>query len=81
MSGLNYKDQLMAEIYRQERMREAETERLVRYTVPQGPKRSKLLSTSLNWLGGQFIAWGTRLQEKQHPLDRQPGNIKLSYYR
>ena len=64
MAGLNYKDELVAEIYRKERIHEAEVERLVRQASKQKVIRIQLLNMLRNWLAKQLILLGTHLQEK-----------------
>jgi hypothetical protein len=61
----------MAGIYREERMYEADVERLIRQADAQKQKRSNLLIVALNWLGEQLILLGTRLQ-KRRCLDIHP---------
>lgn len=70
MAGFNYKDELMAEIYREERMRKAEVDRLVRSASVQEEKRTNLLNLMRAWLGKRLILLGQHLQNK--PMSRDP---------
>ena len=65
MAGVNYKDELMAEIYREERMHEAEVDRLVRHANARKGKRIDLPNILRNWLGKQLILLGSYLQRNE----------------
>jgi hypothetical protein len=65
MAGFDYKDELMAGIYREERMHEAEVVRIIRQAEAQKQKHSNLLVIALNWFGRQLINLGTHLQKNE----------------
>lgn len=69
MAGFGYKDELMAEVYREERIREAEVDRLVRLASVEKEDRMNLLDLMLAWLGKRLILFGQRLQHKQMSRD------------
>lgn len=69
MAGFNYKDERMAEIYRGERMREAEVDRLARSASVGKGDRINLLNLMRAWLGKRLILLGLRLQNKQMSRD------------
>jgi hypothetical protein len=56
--------QIMAENYREQRLQEAEQERLVRLTKPQKKKHSTYFRNALIWLGKQMVLRGTQLLEQ-----------------
>jgi len=66
MAGFDYKDEVMAEIYRGERIHEAENERLIRQAAAGiQQKRSNFFSAALIKLGKNLVHMGTHLQNKQ----------------
>jgi len=65
MAGFDYKDVLIAEVYREERMYEAEVDRLVRSGGSQNEKHIDLLNAIRNWLGDKLIHLGRRLRQKK----------------
>lgn len=65
MAGFDYRDELMAEIYRDERMHEADVNRLVRHADAQKESRLKLFNEMQVWLGERLIYLGVRLQHKK----------------
>lgn len=63
MSGFNmYLDEKIMEMYRQERLEEAETARLLRQIQAQQTKGNGWLARFFIWLGRQMVHWGARLQ-------------------
>lgn len=65
MVGFDYKDEIMAEIYREERMHEAENERLIRQAGAEKQKHSNFFNALLINLGKNLVLMGTRLQNNQ----------------
>jgi hypothetical protein len=78
MTGFNlYQDQILAEIYQEERLREAEMYRLARLALANKPKQSNRFCSALVWLGKQMVLWGTHLQKQYEPallLSSEPKN-------
>jgi hypothetical protein len=65
MTGFNlYQDQILAEIYREERLREAEMERLARLAIAKKPKQSNC------------IRWGMHLQKHYGTAIQLSGDAK-----
>lgn len=67
MSGFEFHQVDMAEIYREERMKEAELARLARQLRPRPPRQHARIAGALLWLGKQMIRWGIRLQRRYTP--------------
>ena len=65
MVGFDYKDEVMAEIYREERMREAENERLIHQARTEKQEHSNFFNALLIKLGKNLVFLGTRLQNNQ----------------
>ena len=65
MASINYKDECMAEIYRGERMREAEIARMIGQTGDQKSSRSDRINAILSWVGKRLVLLGNRLQQRQ----------------
>jgi hypothetical protein len=57
----------MARFEQEQRLREAEQDRLARLALAARPKREPLLLGALDWLGQQLMAWGQRLQIRGGP--------------
>ncbi len=69
MAGYNYKDERMAEIYREERMRETEVDRLIRQASVQEEDRINLLSLVRAWVGKRLSLLGLHVQKRRVPED------------
>jgi hypothetical protein len=80
MTGFNLiQDQIMVELILQERLREAEMERLVRLARSKRPRQSYRVCAALAWLGKQLVNWGTQLQKQYGPTSMLPnGANKLT---
>ena len=74
MTGFNL--QILAELYREERLREAEMCRLARLALANKPKQSNHLYTALVWLGKQLVLWGTHLQKQYGTAIQLSGDAK-----
>jgi len=65
MAGFDYKDEVMAEIYREERMHEAENERIIRRANAKKQERFNVFNALFIKLGKILVLMGTRLQNNQ----------------
>lgn len=67
MSGFEFHQVEIVEIYQKERLKEAEMARLARQASSQKSRRNSRLAAALIWLGRQMVRWGTRLQHYYAP--------------
>jgi len=65
MGSYSLRDEQIAEIYREERMLEADQERLISQFSDQRSSRSNPISAILNGLGKLLVLLGKRLQRRQ----------------
>jgi hypothetical protein len=76
MTGFSfYQNQILAEIYQEERLREAEMDRLARLALANTPKGSNRICTVLFWLGKQMVHWGMHLQKQYAPTTLLPNGV------
>lgn len=65
MGSYSLRDEGIAEMYRKERMREAELERMINQIGDQKSSRSNLFNAIRNGLGKMLIHLGKRSQHRQ----------------
>jgi hypothetical protein len=61
---LGHKDLLMQQLYREESMRQAKKERLLRRILAERPLGNRRHHRALRWLGGRLVDWGQGLQKR-----------------
>ena len=61
---LGHKDLLMQQLYREESMRQAEKERLLRQILVENSSGNRRHHRALRWLGGRLVDWGQGLQKR-----------------
>ena len=61
---LGHKDLLMQQLYREESIRQAEKERLLRRILAERPSGNRHHHRALRWLGGRLVDWGQGLQKR-----------------
>jgi hypothetical protein len=77
MSGFNlYEVEKMAKIYQEERLREADMERLIQKLRTRKLKKSYSLGRVAVWLGKHMVTWGVRLQNYPITTMRISGEAK-----
>jgi hypothetical protein len=65
MANINYKDELIAEIYREERMHEAKIVRLINRNGDQRSRHSNIIIEILKGLLKRMVSSGNRLRQGQ----------------
>ncbi len=61
---LGHMDLLMQQLYREEAIRQAEKERLLRRILAERPRGNHHYHRALRWLGSRMVDWGQDLQKR-----------------